>query len=208
MKSLEEMLLTEPLVNNEINDPITPDNKIEIPDYILNDPEVVGYPDTEMQEQIYKWVRSSLYLPGSLKDFGCGRGDFGNYLDFDFDYTGIDKIPVMVNSAKLKYPNLNIIKSDWFDYNDDTDYTTIIGSLNSNDGHDKWENFERTLLHAIDTTNLAVIFVLNRKTDLDGYVDYPIDELISRLPDNHPYNIDYSQFEDIYKLTIYCKSWN
>jgi hypothetical protein len=51
----------------------------EIPDYILNDPQQVGYPDKEMQDEIYGWVMEWLSfqphtsLPYIVKDYGAGR---------------------------------------------------------------------------------------------------------------------------------------
>ncbi len=210
MKSLEELLNDDQIQET----PVTGENLIEsvnqremkIPDYIIDDPEVVGYPDEKMQWDIYNWVSKSIPNPeATVKDFGCGRGDFGHDWVRSENYIGIDRTPVIINAGKKKYPGLDLRLGDWFDCNDVTDHTVCIGSLNSNNGQDEWEYLADTLDHAIATSNISVIFILNRKTELDGYVEYPIGKLLDLLNDDLPFEIDYSKFEDIYKLVVYCK---
>ena len=207
----------------EVYDPLTelppslrPESQAEVlPEYLINDPLFVGYPDIEMQEDIYRWVAESIPINGyTLKDFGCGRGDFYGWLQKDRpfvepNYIGIDSKVSMVLSGEKKYPGIRIINSDFLENEDVTDYTVCIGTLNDDHGFDKWEYFNRTLITALRTTKTAVIFILSRNFDgLDGFLDYPFEELFQNFPSTIPFKIDYSKFEDIYKLTVYIDGYN
>lgn len=191
------------------------------PDYLINDPEIVGYPDKEMQEEIYEWVIESLPSHNfSIKDLGSGRCDFYDYMSISYgtrinassgiSYHGIDSNPNLCNVAKYKYPNVNVINNNYFDVNLQTDYTILIGTLNTNNGNsDKWDNFNKTLIYALNNTNKAIIFVLARNMDgLDGYFDYPFEELFQHLHPALKFTIDYSKFEDIYKLVVHIDNHN
>ena len=183
-----ESLLEEPL-------------EIEIPDYMLNDPEFVGYPDLEIQTAIYRWVAND--IRSDVKDFGCGRGDFSKYFN-QTDYYGIDSNPIKIKVARKKY-NSQFIESNWFDVKFPTSHTVFIGSLNEHIDDDKWSYFDNALKHALNVTTDSVIFVLN--TDDNGYTYYPIDELVKHIPAWNPYTIDCSVFEGICKLVVFVKKF-
>ena len=200
-------------------DLIVPERPIEIPDYLLNDPEIVGYPDLEMQEEIYEWVKESLPIHNySVKDFGCGRGDIFNVLTknlFDdvvgVEYFGIDNRISMIESGESKYLHLqcHFINNDFLEVDLQTDYTLIVGTLNDKHIYDKWDYFNRTLNHALLNTKEAIIFVLSANNDeVDSQLDYPLHELFQKLSTNLPIKIDYSRFKDIYKLTVHIGSFN
>lgn len=182
---------------------------IEIPPYLLDDPEAVGYPTDEFQTEIYNWVLE--YVPSftikTVKDFGCGRGDFGKNF-FPNYYTGIDLNKIIVDTGRKKYPTFNLIHGDYLKCSLQTDYTVCIGTLNSFTGIEKWEWFERTLKVALDTTNEAIVFILSKNSELEGYLDYPISETISRIPTELPFKIDYTKFEDIYALVVYKQPYS
>lgn len=178
------------------------------PDYLINDPQIVGYPDLEIQEQIYEWVNE--YLPPmnfSVKDFGAGRGDFYGYLSStnrDVDYYGFDLNPNLVNVAKSKYPDIQIFNNDYLDISIETDYTVVIGTLNENHGQDKWDNFNKTLIHAQNTTNRSILFVLQADCyENESSCDFPINDLVKILPKNIKFTIDNSKIEDIYILVVH-----
>lgn len=177
---------------------------IEIPPYLLDDPEAVGYPSEEFQQEIYDWVLQ--YIPSftikTVKDFGCGRGDFGKNF-FPNYYTGIDHNKIIVDTGQKKYPTFNLIHDDYLKCTIQTDYTVCIGTLNTFVGIEKWDWFERTLEVALNTTNDAIVFVLSKNTEMEGFLDYPISEIIGRIPSELPFKVDYTKFEDIYALVVY-----
>lgn len=190
-----------------------------IPAYLLNDPEIVGFPDEEMQEEIYKWVEKDLPKHNfSIKDLGAGRCDFYGRLRHregyhdertGVDYFGIESNPNLCEVARQKYPTVNVINNKFQDVSIPTDYTVCIGTLNDDHGEDKWEYFNNTLTGCLSDTKTAVIFVL--AADFEGkygYLDYPIHELVQRLDKNLRWEIDYSLYEDIYKLTVHIGGYN
>lgn len=78
----------------------------------------------------------SLEKPLSILDVGCGFGDLKPYLEsqgFEFNYTGIDISPSIVQSAGFKYPNIKIYQGDIFDFkiaDNQFDYVLLSGALN------------------------------------------------------------------------------
>lgn len=181
----------------------------EIPDYLINDPEVVGYPSLEMQDDIYQWVRQYLPLQNySIKDLGAGRGDFFNsFMNYHgIEYIGIESRESLVAAGKKKYSDINLIHGDFLKEDIQTDYTICIGTLNDRHGEDKWKYFNKILNHSLSNTNNAVIFVLSSNMDdLDNFYDYPMNELFENLPSNLPCKVDYSMFQDIYVLVVYVQ---
>ena len=191
---------------------------LELPEYLITDPQVVGYPDVEMQSDIYTWVYNGISpinlngLPSSIKDYGSGRGDFYGKLiasNQNVNYIGFDFKETMVLAGQKKYPGIELIYGNYLDSDLQTDYTICIGTLNDDHGLDKWDHFNKTLSRALETTNIAIIFVLSSNFDgLSGYLDYPIAETIEQIPNGTRYELDYSKFEDIYKLTIHIGGYN
>lgn len=187
----------------------------QIPDYLLNDPEIVGYPDEEFQTEVYNLV--SKYLPFnkySIKDLGSGRCDFYNHIfsqDYsnEIEYIGVESNPNLCEVARLKYPNVNIINSDFLDIDIETDYSVCIGTLNDDHTQDKWEYFNKTLIYCQKTTKKSIIFVLSRKMDgLEGFLDYPFDELFQNFPESSRFTLEYSTLEDIYVLIVHIGDFN
>jgi hypothetical protein len=187
-----------------------------MPEYLLNDPEVVGYPSIELQDFIYKWVAEDLPLAGdySIKDYGAGRGDFLAHLRtrgvLPFPtYYGFEKKESLVLAGKQKHTYLTLVQQDFLSSDIVTDYTICIGTLNEDHGEDKWEYFNKTLNHAVKTTNKAIILVLASNMDnLEGFLDYPLQELFQNLPKDVRFTIDYTRLEDIYKLTVHIGGYN
>ena len=185
------------------------------PDYFLTDPEIVGYDDVEFQQAIYQWASSSVRMAGSsIKDLGCGRGDFKSVIDSNFSfwpnpnpYIGIDFNPLMVDAAKKKYEGIDARHGDWLTLTDQTDYTFCIGSLNDDNGKDKWEVFTNALFHALGNTTNQVIFIFNVGESAEGSFSFELDKLMTILPAGYPFQIDCSRFEGICKLIVYCKKF-
>lgn len=189
-----------------------------LPEYLFTDPEVVGYPDEEMQSRIYDWVLDDIRNKSSIMDYGCGRGDFYGHArmnGYSLDYTGFDNRQVMVDVGKKKYKDyiigFNLLNFDFaLPWNlEPVDYTICIGTLNDNHGQDKWEYFNRILNNALSNTRTSIIFVLSRNFDGDpNFLDYPFEELFQHLDKNLRFEIDYTKFEDIYKLTVHIGGYN
>lgn len=207
-----ENILSDIMIHDEVSKLY--DTNTIYPDYLVIDPEVVGYPNDDFQEIIYNWVGSKIpYGNVSVKDLGCGRGDFGNWLNNnrpDAEYVGIDYNPTIINVGKQKYKDsLKLIINEYSKEDIRTDYTVCIGTLNEDNGLDKWENFNKTLIYALNNTKHSIFFVLARNFDLyDGYCDFPFTELFNHLDKNIMFEIDYSKLEDIYLLTINIGSFN
>ena len=166
-----------------------------------------------MQNEIYDWVDSKLpNVNFSVKDLGCGRGDFISQMLFGEtgnQYIGIDSNPNLIAVGRQKYPGINLINDDFLNVNEQSDYTICIGTLNDDHGFDKWEYFNKTLNHALNTTNKSVIFVLSANNDgIEGFLDYPIHEMVQNLGTDLLFEIDYSKFKDIYLLTVHVGGYD
>ena len=199
----------QPQTVTEFSEPEEPVQE-SFPEYLLIDPQIVGYPDLEMQKDIYTWVASGLPFDSySLKDLGAGRGDFYRHLDAlgkakYVDYHGIESNPNLVNVGRTKYDGINLINNNYLDFDLTTDYTILIGTLNEDNGEDKWERFKKTIEYCMKSTSTASILILASDMDgFDGFCDYPIGEVVKILGSGIRFNIDYSEFKDIYKLTVH-----
>lgn len=189
-----------------------------IPDYILNDPQVVGYPDLEMQNQIYGMITRAIYNstddvelrtgPYSVKDFGAGRGDIKNWLiPDDIVYTGYETNRLLVEAGKVKYDGINLVEQDFLRSTLKTDFTICVGTLNSMPTNDKWALFREVMQKALETTTNKIIFVLANRFDVEGYNDFPLTELVQHLPTN-PFELNYTFLEDIYMLVVHVDEFN
>ena len=93
--------------------------QIEIPDYLVNDPELVGYPDLEMQEKIYNWAIQYLnFSEKTVLDVGAGRGDLFNVLNqFNLkSYIGIEERQALcyVGVSTHTDPRFSLINANYF----------------------------------------------------------------------------------------------
>lgn len=207
----------EVLDDNIIDDTIQED-KIEIPDSLINDPQAVGYNDAESQNQFYELAIAGLDLNEQhILDMGCGRGDLLNFLSKkinEFDYTGYEINSLLCKAFDTKYNDLNndkvkIINANWFEAEKDElvyDYVFNILSLSTNyDGYteDKWDYLLKTIDLAVRKCQKAAIFIL--LSDNGGIVEYthfPIPELIEKIQDKYMFAIDRTTAMTIYKLGI------
>ena len=200
-----------PLVNGDM-DFIHEEPIIEIPDYIINDPEIVGYPDEQFQNDIYQWALG-WYYNDTIVDVGCGRGDFYQKID-DYDdpkYTGFELNEVLIRAGRIKYPEINIKNENFLDYDGNNfDRIFFIGSLNQDYGFydtstfwGKYDYFKKVLFHSLKHCNKSLIFILLQDAEND-FIAHPISEVTSILTkENLPFHIDYSKFNGIYKLEVF-----
>lgn len=184
---------------------------IEFPEYLLNDPEIVGYPDKEFQDQIYDWVLSKIPNNESILDFGCGRGDINWSRIYDEEgevspYYGIDSNEILINVGRKKYEleDLYLECGDFMQTELKKDWSICVGTLNEDRGKDKWSYFNQVLSKMISCSNKGCILVLSRNSDnMEGFLDYPFEELFTHLPSNLAFEIDYSRLVDIYTLVVH-----
>jgi hypothetical protein len=196
--------------------------ELEMPQYLLEDTEVVGYPDLEMQNELYAYATErvlSAFLdpthPVAVVDIGAGRGDFKAFLDklkIGYQYFGYEINPIHRDIAKQKY-NLILSDQEFSTCNMNFDgWGFCIGSLNQNYGlfdptspESKYSYFRTLLDTCLKCISKGVVFILlNEGTDL--LIPFPIPEMVQILDDSYTnlaYTIDYSHFHGIYKLVIY-----
>jgi len=163
-----------------------------IPPYLIDDPELVGYPDEDFQNLIYRNVAKYLLNCSSVKDFGCGRGDFSLMVP-RMKYIGIDKSPVMQKIAAVKYPDMDFRCMDWSGTIETTDASVMIGSLMS-EGEEQWNDLLNVIERMNRTTLKVCVLVLSDEV-------YPIIETTVFLPDavcRKPFTLDASFANGIY----------
>lgn len=213
-------------LQNAANDEI---EKKELPDYLLNDPQVVGYPDLEMQENLYEYaLRGVLPLvhgsvnPMAVVDIGAGRGDLKAYLEryhsgfpVEFEYFGYELNSIHKNIAKQKH-GIELIVSDFanisYSFNG---WGFCIGSLNDDYGLfqpdspvSKFAYFGQLLDSCLRNISEGVVFILLNETpeDQENLMPFPIPEMVEFLDVHYPnlaFSLDASRFQGIYKLVIY-----
>lgn len=179
-----------------------------IPDYAIDDPEIVGYPDIEFQEEIYTWTVENNWSDVNVLDVGCGRGDLMN-LD---GYIGIDSNQFIIDAGKSKYPDKKLYNISFEDYQPNNitfDSIYFIGTLNVDYGkfnvNEFWSRYEylgKLIDIGLEIGN-KLIFILLHNAD-EGFVSFPMQNVIELLSrKNLPFKLDYSKFKDIYKLVVY-----
>jgi SAM-dependent methyltransferase len=186
-----------------INEPPAP---TEFPSYLLTDPEVVGYPDTEMQNQIYGWVARTFPSWENLTvlDVGCGRGDIHKELKGS-NYIGVETNRVLCEAGQKLYssnPRFKIFNYDFFDTDfEQVDVSVVIGTLNNMD----WASFKKMFDALTNISRKAVIFIVNSESDDPELTEFPFIELFNHIPqlNEMPFEIDHTMFNGIYKLVVY-----
>ncbi len=181
---------------------------VEIPDYIKTDPEMVGYPDVEMQDQIYGWALSEVNTNGkTILDVGAGRGDIFRHIDNCKEYIGFEINEILCKAVGGKHDRFTLFNADYLnvELTHSVDIALLIGTLNSINAPDKWNAFNLFFNKMYNECTECCIFILNCKSDDESLNDFPFNELFINVLSNSkiPFNIDYSYFEDIYKLTIF-----
>lgn len=163
-----------------------------LPDYLINDPELVGYPDSEFQEMIYARVVSELIGCNDVIDLGCGRGDLYPVVDaFGIQYTGVDRLDSMKKVAETKYPGINFLCQNWNEPLFMTaDAVVVAGSV------DDISSFADLLNISLGYAKTKVVMVLSEDI-------VPIQNVVLKHPYNTPYKIDASFASGVYILTIW-----
>ena len=167
-----------------------------LPDYLINDPEVVGYPDAEFQEMIYAKVVSELIGCEDVIDLGCGRGDLYPIVDaFGIQYTGVDRLESMKKVAEQKYTGINFLCQEWYDpLYMTSDAVVVAGSA------DDLSSFADLLNISLGYAKKKVVMVLSEDI-------VPIQNVVFKRPHDTPYKIDASFASGVYILTIWKNSF-
>ncbi|CAM8318718.1 AdoMet_MTases domain containing protein [Candidatus Methylopumilus planktonicus] len=115
----------------------------------------------------------------SVLDVGCGLADFYSYLianGVNIQYTGIDIVPELIDSAKIRHPNIDLQFRDLQEEpfpKSSFDYVVCSQVFNLGLGLDKNETLVKDMLHNMYHTaryGVAVDF-------LTSYVDFRQDHL-------------------------------
>lgn len=194
-----------------------------VPDYLLNDPMVVGYPDLKMQEEIYEYAVQSVlpavldpFHPIGIVDIGAGRGDLKAFLGrryngiSGFDYSGFELNSIHRNIAKVKY-NIELYPNDFLSYNMNFyGWGFCIGSLNEDyglfnlDADSKQQYISRLINVGLQSFSEGMVFVLyNSNLESESIIPFPISLVLDIIPESCAFDINYSRFPGIYRLVIY-----
>lgn len=203
--------------------------KTRIPEYLLTDTEVVGYPDLEMQENIYSYaIRTVLpaFLdttdPIDVVDIGAGRGDLRGFLARKYadneglsgiNYYGYELNSIHRNIAMQKYgiflsgKEFSEVRASF------KGWGFCIGSLNDDYGlfdlseESKLFYFRKLLSNALDIISEGVVFILlNDNRSDSNLISFPVSSIVRLLEEHFPdiaYTVDQSSFHGIYRLVVY-----
>jgi SAM-dependent methyltransferase len=225
---------SEPTVNNEIAPSVASemlsDTVADFPEYLVNDPIVLGYAYEETQYSVYDAAQAYTIRTGyeSILDVGCGRGDFGNHLLKQFpniQYTGIDLNPLLVDVGKQKYSEISsnfILLNQAFTQNYPTDFTydwvfhvtdlTLDYGVHSEvttNPLKRYEMLEWNIIKSLEISKIGCVFMLlNDKDITEGYLNYsfsPITEILYRL--NAKFAFDNSDLPNVTKLVVLKESF-
>jgi len=151
----------------------------------------------------------------SLLDYGCGYGEFLNYLDKNhyknISYTGFDLSNEMITRAKLKFPNNYFTNK--IPHNPVYDYTILSGTL-----HIKLENSEskwkkhiiKTLNHLNQISKKGFAFNLltsySNKEYMKDYLYYASpEEIFKYCKLNFSKNVLLDHSYNLYEFTVFVK---
>ncbi len=231
-KNLTDLVDEVDLINTPTYEPFEEPKREEIavvedliiPEYLLTDPEVVGYVDEDTQTSFYKLAVDGIEIDAntSIMDLGCGRGDFFKFI-YDLgtgctDYTGYELNSSLIEAGKVKYKEFDVINfkhenflnpkpigTEPLEYQT-ADWTFNILNLALNyDNHktDKWEHFDSVLEASMRLCDKGSIFImLSDNGGVNEYVHHPIDEVIKRIQKKYMFAIDRTSSTSIYKLGI------
>lgn len=191
-----------------------------IPEYMINDPQFVGYSSIQEQMDIYQIASHGHFgiETKSILDVGCGRGDFSRFIiehvKSDIQYFGIDKNPIMNTIADIKYPGINITHVD-FDVLlaplSPYDWVFHINNLSVNYGNIKPDETKYDYLQSVISKSLSiskdgVILILNSDSEDENIITHSIDKVVMILKDmNVRFAIDNTDIRNTYKVIIYNK---
>lgn len=194
----------------------TPDTAV-FQDYMLNDPQFIGFEDHDMLEFCYRLATYDIFSPNvkTVLDFKSRRGDLLSYIINakkinNIEYVGVDPNTLLCDIAKQKnnHPNARYINDSFFNLKDfKSDLVFSICSLLKTDNVKKLPTqvLLKSLIESMQNNKAengrCVIILTNQSIDIgDFYQIHPI-TAIQVLDDlNIRYAIDYLDNDQIYKI--------
>lgn len=184
--------------------------------YLQYSAEVVGYENRENQWNAYRTVMSYTDTD-SILDFGCGRGDLATFLQSEFpdavyQYTGVDVNEHLINAGKEIYPEVNLIRSDWFDLDSNlkADWVVNIGSCNlrydADVVNDDFEFTKKSLQCMYEHCDKGIVTMFTSKFAKvdDGLINHDPGDILNWAQENFGnVAIDHSIGDDVFILIIY-----
>lgn len=213
------------LLKNDISEKVNNDDgiiKTEYPDYVINSPQTVGYPSSEYQEGIYRYLSADIfgYDITSVLDVGCGRGDYGSYLkrviNPDIEYTGIDINQLLIDVGKHKFKDFtkfNLIHGNILDYSGTYDICILNYIFNNNyDSYiiSKYDYLLSVIDKALNISNYGIVLtILDDTQTTDDIIGFNISEITNILNSLQlPYVIYKTYNISTYKIIISKENLN
>jgi SAM-dependent methyltransferase len=202
----------------------------EFPEYMLNDPSFIGFADSDTQSILYNSAAFSLFTPdvNSILDVGCGRGDFGKFIQSniktDVNYKGIDLNPIVIQAGRHKYKDeiesgQFVLENQVFNinYSDNTKYDWVFhnfslimaygvpGSDITTIMENRYTYLEQMITKSLEISNKGVVFMLlNDNTPTETLFHFSHSGIAKILYDlNFRFAIDNSEFPTIFKLVVF-----
>lgn len=184
-------------------------------DYLKFSPQVIGYPDQELQTNIYRGI--SYYIgEDSVLDYGCGRGDFKIFLNAetmkDIDYVGIDSNQPLIEAGKSVYGDaVDIRIQNWSEPHDIVkDWAINITGLNlrydADMTKDDMQYFEYVIDIMMQHANKGVVVMLSSSMyeHEPGIIRYNPGEVLNKMQEKYgACLIDHSIGNLAFALVIY-----
>lgn len=231
MKRFSDLQSTENVITTDPTDLSSDSIEQQIPEYMINDTNFIGYSDENLQYRVYTAAAYGIVQTGteSILDVGCGRGDFGYYLLSMYPnlrYKGIDFNSIMIDVGKHKYSNLNNFNLeigkfdtqypsdaiyDWvYHITDLTINYGVIPDLNPFDGDNRYILLKDMIIKSLEISEKGVVFILlNDREEYDSYLTYSFDKISEILYElNVPFGIDNSDMHNVFKLTVLKTHFN
>jgi len=194
------------------------------PDYLKNDPQVVGYNTAEEQDILYDFILSNFDpTTESVLDLGCGRGDFLRYVEEAYQhklkYHGIDMNKQLIDVAKELSPDNKFTNTNWFslDGNYAADWVLNIQSTTilyepEGDDFDQTQALRNTVNKMMELADTGIVISLLSTVAIGAYDESfltfdPIETLDWALNEygaqGGNVKLDHSISDAVFILTIY-----
>jgi len=179
--------------------------------------DVVGYPNREIQYKTYAKINSLIPIEDSILDFGCGRGDFYNWVKSipgheSKKYIGVDFDKSLIQSGNNLYKDISLIDSNWNSISRslNADWCININSMNYdyNQSKDTKKYLQKTIKKMLKHANKGVILLLASELVLNDipWTQYnPGDTLNWARDEFSNVAVDHSSFMNSFILVIYKK---
>ena len=197
--------------------PIEAPNTAVFQDYMLNDPQFIGFEDHDMLEFCYRLATYGILTPEvkSILDLKSRRGDLISYITnarkiTNIKYIGVEPTTLMYDIAnqKNKFENVTYINDSIFSVNDlKSDLVFSICGLTKTDNVKKLapnvllKSLIETMIKNKADGGKCILILTNLSVDIgDFYQIHPITAIQIFDELNIRYGVDYLDNEQIYKL--------